>query len=408
MRVKLRVDLTKSVSAMKMSSIYGKIGKLGLVRCGVADILGFLIDRFEGPRRHFETRRGERIVTMRMTILAGLGFAVLGAVAQAQEIPALTISPDGTTLLVAGSNRVIYTVDAATLEVSDRRYYPEQVRWARYSSDGETVFLRTQDRKFSAVSAGSFKERFGADKIVAVSYAADSGRIALLENNYKGGVLHVLRAGSGKRMTTIEFPELRTDDVALDPSGDFALLLTNSETSDAEEKAQPGSDLKGYDKNVFRQQHDGYISKLVSVDLNAGTFDVAETWYRVSSPSQVRILNGKMALVNNGSDSGLVAEDGSAQLMNLGDKYVSHSRISDDGKTILLTNNVEIRIHSLIDGASISEVGQTVEADRLPGPGERVTAVAEAADGTLYMGTSAYRVIRVDADGGNLTVAPVF
>ena len=347
---------------------------------------------------------------MRMTFFAGLGFAVMGAMAQmaqAQEIHTLAISPDGATLLVAGSNRVIYTVDAASLGVSDRRYFPEKVRWATYSSDGETVFLRTDDRKFSARSAGSFKERFGAEQIVAVSYSPESGRIALLENNYKGGVLHVLAAGSGKRMMTMEFPELRTDDVALAADGNSALLLTNYETSDAEEKAQPGSDLKGYAKNLFRQQHDGYISKVVRADLNAGSFDVADTWYRIGTPSEVRMMGDRMALVGSVSDTGLVQADGSAELMDLGEKYVSYARISNDGSKMLLTNNLEIRIHA-IDGTGIAEVGRTVEATRQPGPAERVTAVAEAADGTLYLGTSAYRVIRIGADGSNLTVAAIY
>ena len=206
---------------------------------------------------------------MRMTVLAGLLAAAVAQPAAAQEMTALAISPDGTTLIAAGDNRVVYTLDAATLTVSDRRYIPEQVRWAAYSTDGQAIFLRTQDRSFLAVEAGSFVKRFGADDIVSVAYAPGAGRLLLLENNYKGGILYMVAATSGKKMYALEMPELRTDDAAISADGSRALLLTNSETSDAEEKAQPGSDLKGHAKYTFRQQNDGYISKIVSVDLKA-------------------------------------------------------------------------------------------------------------------------------------------
>lgn len=345
---------------------------------------------------------------MGRAIVCGLWLAVFGQAAQAQEITALAISPDGATLLAAGDNRVIYTLDATALTVSDRRYEPEQVRWMTYSDDGQTVFWRTQDRTFSARAAGSFKERFGAEKIVSVSYARDAGRIALLENNYKGGVLHVVAATSGKKVLDLEMPEMRTDDVVLSADASTALMLTNSESSDAEEKAQPGSDLKGHAKYEFRQQHDGYISKIVTADLNAGTFDVADTWFRVSSPSQVRMMGEAAAFVNGVSDTGLVRPDGTTVLLDLGERFASFVRISDDGKSIVLTNGPELQVHAL-QGTAIAETPSLlVKAGRMAGPAERVTAMAEGTDGTLYFGTSAYRVWKLAQGATAVEIAEVF
>ena len=344
---------------------------------------------------------------MRLTFLCSLVFAALGHLAQAQQMPATAISPDGATLLVAGDNRVIYTLDAATLAVTSRRYLPEQVEWMTYSQDGETIFMRTQARTFSARSAGSFKERFGAEKVNAVSYAPEAGRILLMENNYKGGILRLLAASSGKNILKMDLPELRTDEVVLSDDGASALILTNSENSDTEEKAQPGSDLKGFAKYDFRQRHDGYISKVIAVDLAAGTFAATDTWYRVSNPTQLRMLGGNAVLVKSVSDTAVIQPDGSTTMIDLGEKYASFVQISADGQNVYLASNNELRIHAL-NGTAVATGGLTIQADRQPGPAERVTSMAEAGDGTLYLATSAYRILKVSPGATSVTAVPVF
>jgi len=343
---------------------------------------------------------------MRLHLLAG-AFIAIASFAQAQEIHSLAISPDGATLLAAGDNRTLYTVDAGNLAVTDRQYFPEQIRWVAYSEDGKSVFLRSQERTFSARNATNFKERFSAENIVSVAYAPNARRLLLLENNYKGGVLHMVAATSGKKMLLLDMPDLRTDDIAVSDDGSRALILTNSESSDTEEKVQPGSDLKGYDKYAFRQNNDGYISKMVAVDLNAGSYDVADTAYRVSSPSQVRMLGDQAVFVNSVSDTGLVAADGTSKLVNLGDKYVSFARINDAGTQVVLTSNSKIAVHPLQNGA-VGDPLLEVEAEDIPGPAERVTAMAEAADGTLYFATSAYRIWKLPNGSDQIEVMNVY
>ncbi|MCG6904583.1 MAG: hypothetical protein LJE68_18080 [Rhodobacter sp.] len=340
-------------------------------------------------------------------VLCALSVVLAGQMAAAQQISAVAVSPDGATVMVAGDNRVLYTVDAATLDVTSRRYVPEQIRWMQYSSDGDTLFWRTQERTFAAVGLGSFKTRFSAENISSVAYAPGASRLLLLENNYKGGVLHLLAAHNGKNVLKLEMPELRTEDATISDDGATALLLTNSESSDAEEKAQPGSDLKGHAKFEFRQQHDGYISKIVAVDLKAGTFAVASSWYRISNPSQVRMLGDAAVFVNSVSDSGTVGADGSSRLLDLGERFSSHIRISDDGESIVMSSGRDVAVHPLADGVAGAPVRE-LEADDLPGPSERVTAMDEAADGTLYLGTSGYRLWKVAPGASEVQAAPVF
>ena len=129
------------------------------MRSGIVWVLGNLLNFRVWGRFGGVIQKGTWI--MRLPFLAG-AFVAFASIVQAQEINSLAISPDGATLLAAGDNRTLYTVDAASLAVTDRKYFPEQIRWVAYSEDGKSVFLRSQERTFSARNATNFKERFSA------------------------------------------------------------------------------------------------------------------------------------------------------------------------------------------------------------------------------------------------------
>jgi hypothetical protein len=343
---------------------------------------------------------------MRNLILAGLLVFGAGA-ASAQQMRAVAVSPDGGTVLAAGDNRVLYTIDAGTLAVTDRRYVPGQVRSLEYSADGRMVFVRTDDRVFSAHAASSFKTRYTIEEIFAVAYAPAADRLALLENSFRGGALNVVVASTGEVLRRIEFPEIDTEILALSPDGTRALILTGSTRSDSEPNENPSTEMKGYERYLFRQQNDGYVSTVVSVNLEDGSWETAETFYRVNFPGEVRMLDGKLAIMNGTGDSALLSADGGAELLDLGSGYVASGRIANDGRSLTLTGGTEIRVHAF-DGAAAGEVTREMDATRLPGPAERVTEMDEAADGTLYMVTSAYRIWKLAPGATEVEVQPVY
>ena len=49
-----------------------------------------------------------------------------------------------------------------------------------------------------------------------------------------------------------------------------------------------------------------------------------------------------------------------------------------------------------------------LDAGLIGGSAGRATAIAEGADGTVYFGTSAYRLLKVPADRSGITAHPVF
>ncbi len=89
-------------------------------------------------------------------LLAGL--LVFAGGTSAQGIEGLSVSPDGQTILMSGTNRVVYTVSADLLEVSNRLYVPEMVRQIIHSDDGNLVFLRDDEERLIAYKTADMSQ----------------------------------------------------------------------------------------------------------------------------------------------------------------------------------------------------------------------------------------------------------
>lgn len=344
---------------------------------------------------------------MRFLGICGVWLCTTVGLASAQTINAVAISPDGSNLLVAGDNRVLYTLDPSSLTVIDRAYIPGQIEWMEFSADGRTVYFLHDDETFEARSAGSNKQRFTLEGITDVSYAPAANRVLLMEDNYKEAVFHLLQAENGKELRTFTLEEIDAEQVSLSLDGSYALVLTDSDKSETEPKADAPSDLKDHDKYLFRQQNDGYVSNVLKIDMRSGEFTTTETFYRVSYPKQIRSTDNGMVIVKDRGDSAFITAEGSATMIDMGEDFLSFARLSDDGTTMMLSSGTEVAFSPMENGG-VSATKRELKTERIKGPSERVTAVDEAADGTLYLGTSAYRIWKILPNGETIEAAPVF
>lgn len=102
-----------------------------------------------------------------------------------------------------------------------------------------------------------------------------------------------------------------------------------------------------------------------------------------------------------------MSADGSTEMLNVGETYMSNASLSADGSAIMMTNGTTFMVHKLEGAEALTQLRE-VQGPRIDGPGEWVTATDEAADGTIYMGTSAYRIWKLAPDATEPEVAPVF
>lgn len=337
---------------------------------------------------------------------AGLAFAgfCTGAVS-AQSIETLSVSPDGQTVLVGGTNRTVYTISAATLEVTGRRYVPHLVRQILHGANGEFVFFRDDADVLTAYKADGMAEVWRISDVDSMAYDAERRVIVALDQHYKDDSVRLLQASTGEQMARVALGKIKSNLIALAPGADKALILTGYTKTDAEQKQDEPDDLTKLQKAEFKQKTDGYVSTVVSVDFDTGSFETAETSYRVSYPKAVRMADGKLMVLRTNVDSMILGPDGSGALIDLGEEYFNHAAIDSKGDTYILSKGVELRFVP-VSGAGAEGV---LKGEKLRGgPAEWITAMAEGADGTLYFGTNAYRLLKVGPSRGKIEIMPIY
>lgn len=345
---------------------------------------------------------------MRSIFSCTLGLAVsvlLAPAVQAQAIETISVSADGKTVLVGGSNRTVYSVDAETLEVTNRRYVSELVRQIIHGANGDLVFFRDDADNLNAFNTSDMSFAWAARDVDEMVYDAGSNTLAVLDEHYKDDSVRLLSATDGEQKQRIVMGKLKSDMIALAPGAGKALIVTGYTKTDKEEKQEEPDNLTKLEKADFKQKTDGYVSTVVTVDFGAGSFETAETPYRVSYPKAVRMAGDQIMILRTNRDSMLLGSDGSGALIDLGEDYFNFSGIDAKGETYILTNGVEIRFVPVDGGAAQG----LLSAERLRGgPAEWVTAMGEAADGTLYFGTNAYRLMKVSPSRGKIDVMEVY
>lgn len=333
------------------------------------------------------------------------GLLLFAAGAQAQSIEGLSVSPDGKTVLMSGTNRVVYSVSTDTMEVTDRRYVPQMVRQIIHSDDGSMVYLRDNDKRLIAYNTADMSEAWRTEDADEVVYAPEQGTLAILDEHWKDDSIRLVAADSGSQTARIALGKMKTDMFALGPDGRSALILTQSSKSDAEVKKDEPADMTKLQKADFKQRTDGYVSQVIAVDFDLGEFTQAESHYRVSFPHDVNMVDGKLLILRSNLDSAIVGSDGSADLIDLGKDHFNSAMLDKAGTTYILTRGTDLRFVPVGGGAAEG----LLSVQRLRGgPAEWVTAITEGKDGTLYFATNAYRLIKVPADRGSAQVVSVY
>ncbi|WP_323769463.1 WD40 repeat domain-containing protein [Antarctobacter sp.] len=335
--------------------------------------------------------------------LALAGFSA-GA-AHAQTIETISVSPDGKTVLVGGSNRTVYTISAETMEVTGRRYVPQLVRQIVHGAIGEMVFFRDDADVLTAYKVDGMTEAWQVSDVDDMVYDAPSRVIAALDKHFKDDSVRLLQASTGEQLARVAMGKIKADLIALEPGAGKALILTGYTKTDAEQKQDEPTDLTKLQKADFKQKTDGYVSNVVTVDFVAGSFEMAETGYRVSYPKAVRLDGDKMMVLRTNMDSMLLGPDGTGELIDLGEDYFNHAGIDAKGESYILSKGVELRFVP-VNGEGAEGL---LKGDRLRGgPAEWITAMTEASDGTLYFGTNAYRLLKVGPTRGKIEIMPIY
>ncbi|MEM9138877.1 MAG: hypothetical protein AAGB15_03530 [Pseudomonadota bacterium] len=335
--------------------------------------------------------------------ISGLGLAD----SPANGIGGIAVSPDGATVVVAGDTRVIYKMDTASMEVTDRIYQKSTIVWMDYRLDGEVLFTRDTNGTLTAYDTATFEPVWSVKRSEDADYAPFANQLVYVTQQYKDGKrtghLTLVDAAALEEKATFDLGEMTPAAVGISKEGLRAVVLSRPEKRESEERANPPSDLKGIDRSVFRLKNDQRGAKIAQVDLILGQVGVTQSWYSTNTIKDL-VVTPSMAFIGGFSNQSAVID------------AAGEVTIVDSGARIHHGATLTATADAMVTGAQgavvvkpfASDAAQEIKLDRLPGWPENVTRFDHGPDGKIYGGTTAYRVIVLDPATGNAEAYPVY
>jgi len=351
-----------------------------------------------------------RRVLLAATALLGLCFAPPATEAATPKgaLGAIAVSPDGTTLAAAGDNHALYLIDPATLEVRQRIYLGSNPQELWYSADGKTLAVLTLDDEVRLLSTDDWSVKATLPEVYYAAHAAAADALVLLGRSKKtDGVSHTpLRVASlADGSVTLE-AQVQGDFVGLAARADAGgfVLLTKGVKDESEAKAETPKDLKGAEKESFEQQHDGNSAEILVLDGGGAETARVKSWFSQSGSLTGVHDGGHAHFLGYGNENLTVNLDGSIVGLFQGPTSYNYGiGVAPDQARVALGGLRDGSLVTLADQAAV-----TFRLDDLPGWPEYYKGFAFAPDGSVYAGTTSYRIVHIGADGSLLLAKPVF
>ena len=237
---------------------------------------------------------------MRRFSLLGLLFLILfahaGGVSGRAGLEAVAVSPDGKWIATGGQNRVVYLLDADTLEVKKRVYLGVRVGGLAFSRDGTRLVVEDETDTLHLLDTATAKVLTKVPN--ASGMLADPTGDQVIVRDHSDPEKPRLRRLSTTKLEEVGRIELddRVAAFALDASGKRLLILGASRLGD--EKRVPVNEipreLTGLARWTFRLKYDGLVSHLSTADLATGKIvERSKMWYTSDSENTLVVPAGK-------------------------------------------------------------------------------------------------------------------
>lgn len=342
-----------------------------------------------------------------LLLLLGLSMSAASTSSGRGGLEAVAASPDGKLIATGGQNRVVYLLDADSLEVKSRLWLGARVLDLAFSSDGKILAVMDDTRRVQLLDRTSGKPL--AHRNHLAGFHARSSADLLVVRDVEDSLKHRLLILKLSTLEEIQFFELpdRPSAWYLDPDGKTLVVLSASKPG--AEKAisvdELPRDLRGLERWIFRQKNDGLEATLYTYEIATGKLlGKITTWYTSDSDTTQLTRAGDTTFVfNRINHCARIGPRGETKMFATPEGTNNALACSPDGKLLL-------------NGGMASGAFSTLEGDRrvlfrleeLPGQSEYVNRFAVASDGPIWAVTSAYRLIQLSRRGVVEKVVPVY
>ncbi len=334
------------------------------------------------------------------TMLTGLASAAVPK----NALGAVAVSPDGATVVAAGDNRVLYVVDPASLEVKSRVHLGINPQEAVFSKDGATLAVWDTDGTITFYNVADWSVKTSVKGAEAIAFAPGGDVVAALgrpaNKDSTPVTLYALSDGSKKAEGLLTGAGKSI--VAAPDGSSFAVLTERKETADETKQSIP-SDVKGLARTEFEMKNDGFASEVIRLDAGLKETGRTATWYS-GHELLSGVIDGDTAWFAGYSNKNLkITGAGESSVYDLPTGFAYGFGVSPDGKTLASG--------ALRNGGTLSLADGAVTSFKLENEGgwpEYFEVFAFAPDGSVYGGTTAYRLIHVAPDGTVKTAKPIY
>ncbi|MCP5103581.1 MAG: hypothetical protein GY950_09390, partial [bacterium] len=234
----------------------------------------------------------------------------------------------------------------------------------------------------------------------SISAAPAVDLLAGLESGYKKSTVKFLSMTDGTQKGQVEFPG-KAVSIGLDAKGTRLVLLANG-PKDQEPKKKTPKELKGLEKDTFKQKNDGKVSILAEFAVPSGKKISQKTIFFSSGTPTILVGNKTIDLISYSNVNARIVGN-KITLYKGKSSYNYGIGISPDRKAFLvggLRSGTRVNTENLI----MTEFN----INRLPGWPEYYKGFGFAKDGTGYATTTAYRLIKISKTGNIEKQVPIY
>ncbi|MGD8562047.1 MAG: hypothetical protein PVG03_05915 [Desulfarculaceae bacterium] len=341
--------------------------------------------------------------TWMILVLLVLGLAANPALSHTPKggLAGVAMSPDGKILVAGGDSRVLYLLDPKSYEVKKRIWLRTNIYEMDFNLDGSVLVVEDTKEVLYFIDTATWQIKIQVKDAGRYSAAPAANLVAGLKPGWQKSTIQILSMKDGSLKGKIEYPgPIKL--IGLNAQGTRLVAIAEG-PRDIEAKKKPPKGLKGFERDKFKQMHDGKTSVLIEYEIPSGKELRKQPWFYLPGIAKSLVAGESSALIIAYDNLNALWQGKDLKLLQIQNSYNYGAGISSDRKAFL-TGGLRNGTYAKFDSLKMT----TFEIPSLPGWSEYFLDFGFGPDGTGYGVTTAYRLVVITKDGKVKKVVPVY